>query len=331
MNNIDETANLSVTVENTDLETQITDDKNIIDYHAPYNVTRPVNIEEELHFAIKEYIWRFIYLSECNNKESEPEPLAAKILFSDQYFKNYSNTIIEAMISSLNYLVLILLKDRTTFFNSSESEDLVKIRENLKDRVVLEAFDIKEEYLMGMTGKVCEFAIKYYKEYNGKILVSPLIINTKVALTDVKKLFTNEKIVNKGYTVHTVNTHLIYNPDVNMNYELTSMISKYIEEYNDSLFLFKNRMINCFDTSKRFNCINCQNKDFANMCKLNLETEIMIEEDISDIEEKFNSLFKGNNLRFYIENDAVELINSVNFETDKIIFDFIKNELNHRS
>ena len=89
-------------------------------------------------------------------------------------------------------------------------------------------------------------------------------------------------------------------------------------------------MINCFDTSKRFNCINCQNKDFANMCKLNLETEVMTEEDLKDIEEKFNSLFKGNNLRFYIENDTVELINSVNFETDKIIFDFIKNELNYR-
>lgn len=287
------------------------DIKNKVDYVADYNVTRPITIEEELNLAIKEYIWRFFKVVDPNS-----ETFAATRLFTKEYSKDYTNIIIEAVKSSFNFMILMLLKDKTVF--NVDNKILV-------DRFVIEHFEIKTEYLMDKTVNVCIFRIKYYKEYNENILTSPIRIETKVALNDLKS-DSGDIIISKGHTIHNVHADIVYNPDVKMDYDLTNLVSNHIESFNDSFFEFKERMVKTLNTSEKLNCKKCLNNG-AGMCSL-----VYNYEDIDvDVEKEFKDKFKGNvpNTNFTINNDIVELINSTKFETDQFIFDFIRKELNY--
>ena len=290
------------------------DIENKVGYIPDYSVTRPITIEEELNLAIKEYIWRFFKIVDPNS-----ETLAATRLFTNEYSKDYVNIIVEAVKSSFNFMILMLLKDKTVF-NSDNKYLLI-------DRFVIEHFEIKTEHLMDKDANVCIFIIKYYKEYDGNILTSPIRIETKVALNDFKS-DSGDIVISKGHTIHNVQADIIYNPDIKMNYDLTNLISNHIDSFNNSLFEFKKRMVKVLNTSENLNCKNCINNKAAGMCNLAYDYE---DRDDIDVEKEFKDKFKGNvsNTNFIINNEIVELVNSVKFETDRIIFDFIKKELNY--
>ena len=294
------------------------DIENKVGYIPDYSVTRPITIEEELNLAIKEYIWRFFKIVDPNS-----ETLAATRLFTNEYSKDYVNIIVEAVKSSFNFMILMLLKDKTVF--NSDNKTLI-------DRFVIEHFEIKNEYLMDKAINVCIFEIKYYKEYNGNILTSPIRIETKVALNDFKS-DSGDILMSKGHTIHYVDADIIYNPDVKMDYDLTNLVSNHVESFNNSFFEFRKRMVKALNTSEKLDCKRCLNNG-NNVGKCNLVYNYEDNDDI-DIEKEFKNKFKfkGNTpnviSNFTINNDIVELINSVKFETDQIIFDFIKKELNY--
>ena len=295
------------------------DIENKVGYIADYSVTRPITIEEELNLAIKEYIWRFFKIVDPNS-----ETLAATRLFTNEYSKDYVNIIVEAVKSSFNFMILMLLKDKTVF-NSDNKYLLI-------DRFVIEHFEIKTEHLMDKDANVCIFIIKYYKEYDGNILTSPIRIETKVALNDFKS-DSGDILMSKGHTIHYVDADIIYNPDVKMDYDLTNLVSNHVESFNNSFFEFRKRMVKALNTSEKLDCKRCLNNG-NNVGKCNLVYNYEDNDDI-DIEKEFKNKFKfkGNTpnsiSNFTINNDIVELINSVKFETDQIIFDFIKKELNY--
>lgn len=289
------------------------DIENKVGYIADYSVTRPITIEEELNLAIKEYIWRFFKIVDPNS-----ETLAATRLFTNEYSKDYANIIVEAVKSSFNFMILMLLKDKTVF--NSDNKTLI-------DRFVIEHFEIKNEQLMDKSANVCIFIIKYYKEYDGNILTSPIRIETKVALNDFKS-DSGDIVISKGHTIHNVQADIIYNPDVKMSYDLTNLVSNHVDSFNNSFFEFKKRMVKVLNTSENLNCKNCINNKAAVMCNLAYDYE---DRDDIDVEKEFKDKFKGNvsNTNFIINNEIVELVNSVKFETDQIIFNFIKKELNY--
>lgn len=282
-----------------------------VDYIADYNVTRPVTIEEELNLAIREYIWRFLKIADPNS-----ESFAINKLFTNNYSKDYTNIVIEAVKSTLNFIILMLLKDKTVF--NVDDKKLI-------DRFVIERFEIKDDHLMDKCCAVCYFVIKYYKEYDKNIISSPIRIETSVALNDVKN-DSGDVLINKGRILHSVDTNILYNPDVKMNYELTDLVSKCVESFNESLFEFKRRMVKSLNNSEKFNCKKCLNSGSLGMCALVHDNN---DDSDIDIEKEFNNKFKGNQNQFLIDDKTVELINSTKFETDQFIFDFIRKELNY--
>ena len=291
-----------------------------IDYITSFNVTRPITIEEDLNFAIKEYLWRFLKIV-----DKDSITLASSELFTNNYNKNSLNIVVEAIKSSFNFAILALMNDGTVFGTDQENE-YSQVKQFLKDRFVIEEFVIeKEKGVMNIGGTVCSFVIKYYKEYEGNIFSSPMRIHTRVALSDIKNYHTGEVVLKQGYTIHNVDSNIIYNPDVKMDYDLTSIVSKHVESNRSSFELFKRYMVTSLETAEKLNCNACLTK--CNHCSECALVYGDCEEDF-EYEKIFNKKFKMNDGHFTIENDICELINSSKFNTENSMYEFIINELN---